>query len=56
MPQQKSVLHTEQAFVLFFRLTMGWTFLWVSNAIRGHMAGGSNFHAIAQSNLGIELE
>jgi thiosulfate dehydrogenase [quinone] large subunit len=28
MPAQKSDATSEQAFIVFFRLTMGWTFLW----------------------------
>jgi len=28
MPQQKSHSNTDEIFSLFFRLTMGWTFLW----------------------------
>src|SRR6266568_2024298 len=30
MSQQKSQSNTEQVFILFFRLTMGWTFLWAA--------------------------
>jgi thiosulfate dehydrogenase (quinone) large subunit len=28
MPQDKSDTNADQVFILFFRLTMGWTFLW----------------------------
>lgn len=29
MAEQKSDTTSEQAFIVFFRLTMGWTLLWV---------------------------
>ena len=30
MSQQKSHFNTDEIFILFFRLTMGWTFLWAA--------------------------
>src|SRR6266568_256432 len=55
MSQQKSQSNTEQVFILFFRLTMGWTFLWAAihhfgddKFVLGFLGHVKTFHDIYQ--------
>jgi thiosulfate dehydrogenase [quinone] large subunit len=53
MPEQKSDLTTDQAFIVFFRLAMGWTFLWAGihhfgddKFVLGFLSHVKTFHAV----------
>ena len=55
MSQQKSVSDGEKVFVLFFRLTMGWTFLWAAihhfgddKFVLGFLSHVKTFHDVYQ--------
>jgi len=55
MSQQKSQSNTDQVFILFFRLTMGWTFLWAAihhfgddKFVSGFLGHVKTFHDIYQ--------
>ncbi|MFY9692651.1 MAG: DoxX family membrane protein, partial [Xanthobacteraceae bacterium] len=53
MSEQKSDLTMDQGFIVFFRLTMGWTFLWAGihhfgddQFVLGFLSHVKTFHAI----------
>ena len=55
MSQQKSDLNGDRAFILFFRLTMGWTFLWAAihhfgdeKFVLGFLSHVKTFHDVYQ--------
>jgi thiosulfate dehydrogenase [quinone] large subunit len=52
MSQDKTVSHVDQVFIVFFRLTMGWTFLWAGihhfgddKFVLGFLSHVKTFHA-----------
>jgi len=55
MSRQKSQSNTDQVFILFFRLTMGWTFLWAGihhfgddKFVLGFLSHVKTFHDVYQ--------
>jgi hypothetical protein len=55
MSQQKSDLDGDRVFILFFRLTMGWTFLWAAihhfgdeKFVLGFLSHVKTFHDVYQ--------
>jgi thiosulfate dehydrogenase (quinone) large subunit len=55
MSQQKSDLNGDRVFILFFRLTMGWTFLWAAihhfgdeKFVLGFLSHVKTFHDVYQ--------